>query len=106
MPKAKGPLRFTSDRAFCVSNLSGESYGCISFLSIAFFAFLEHLLTMPLMLQILIFIIGLLGYGVSSYGLWLIHPPVAYLFSGAFAAWWSWYVTIGVHLHKSEGKDN
>lgn len=61
---------------------------------------------MPKTLQILIFTIGLSGFMIACYGLWLINQPVAYLFGGGFAAWWSWYVTIGVHLHAAPSKEN
>lgn len=61
---------------------------------------------MPKYLQVVIFLVGVVGFFVMGYGLWLIHPPVAFMSCGATAAWWSWYVTIGVHLHAAPSKEN
>lgn len=48
---------------------------------------------------ILIFIVGVIGYVMLVYGFWLLDRPLGLVIGGAIAMYWSWYVSIGVHLH-------
>lgn len=50
------------------------------------------------MLQALVFLVGLLGFGALVAGIAYWSVPAALIIGGILAIWWSWYVSIGARL--------
>ncbi|GAA4493243.1 hypothetical protein [Pseudaeromonas paramecii] len=57
-----------------------------------------------MLIQLTIFIVGLLGAALLSYGAWLVYPPAGLLTSGALAMIWSAMMSRAVALQKQEAK--
>ena len=55
-----------------------------------------------MLIQLTIFIVGLLGAALLSYGAWLVYPPAGLLTAGVLAMTWSAMMSRAVALQKRE----
>ena len=55
-----------------------------------------------MLMQLTIFIVGLLGATLLSYGAWLVYPPAGLLTAGVLAMAWSGMMSRAVALQKME----
>ena len=53
-----------------------------------------------MLIQLTIFIVGLLGAALLSYGAWLVYPPAGLLTAGVLAMAWSGMMSRAVALQK------